>query len=88
MGRRRGGKGAGRNSSMSRRIFRNRSLGNLGQAKVIVKLPVREKSSVRGNLGIMEFELEATVEIDPQMRVSWLTRRVTRGSPVVMLVLR
>ncbi len=44
--------------------------GHLGQAKGIVELPVGEKSSVRRNLGTMEFELEATVEIDPQMGVS------------------
>jgi len=35
----------------------------------------------------MEFKLEATVEIDPQMGFSGFTRRVTRGSTVVMLVL-
>ena len=47
-----------------------KALGNLDQAKSIVKLPVGEKSSVCRNLGTMEFELEATVEIDPQMGVS------------------
>ena len=40
---------------------------NLGQAKGVVELPVGEKSSVRRNPGTMEFKLEATVEIDPQM---------------------
>ena len=39
--------------------------GNLGQAKGIVKLPIGEKSSVGSDLGTTEFELEATVEIDP-----------------------
>jgi len=39
--------------------------GDLGQAKGIVKLPVGEKSSVGSDLGTTEFELEATVEIDP-----------------------
>ncbi len=38
-----------------------KALGNLDQAKSIVKLPVGEKSSVCRNLGTMEFELEATV---------------------------
>ena len=61
--------------------------GDLGQAKGIVKLPVGEKSSVGSDLGTMEFELEATVEIDPQMRLSCFTRRVTRGSPALMIVL-
>jgi hypothetical protein len=44
--------------------------GNFGQAKGIVKLPIGEESSVRRNLGTMEFKLEAAVEIDPQMGVS------------------
>jgi len=35
----------------------------------------------------MEFKLEATVEIDPQMGFSGFTRRVTRGAPIVMMVL-
>ena len=39
--------------------------GDLGQAKGIVKLPIGEKSSVGSDLGTTEFELEATVEIDP-----------------------
>jgi len=34
----------------------------------------------------MEFELQATVEIDPQMGSSGFTRRVTRGWPGVMIV--
>ncbi len=39
---------------------------NLGQAKGVVKLPVGEQSGVRGDLGTMEFKLEAAVEIDPK----------------------
>jgi len=35
----------------------------------------------------MEFKLEATVKFDPQMGLSGFTRRVTRGWPVVMMVL-
>jgi hypothetical protein len=35
----------------------------------------------------MEFELEATVEIDPQMRLSGFTHRVTRRWLVVMMVI-
>ena len=60
--------------------------GNLGLAKGTVKLPVGEKSSAGRDLGTMEFEREATVEIDPQMRLSCFTRRVTRGSPASMMV--
>ncbi len=61
--------------------------GNLGQAKGVVKLPVGEQSGVRGDLGTMEFKLEATDEIDPQMGSSGFTRRVTRGLPIAMMVL-
>jgi hypothetical protein len=39
--------------------------GNLGQAKGIVKLPVGEKSSVGSDLGTVELKLQSTVEIDP-----------------------
>jgi hypothetical protein len=61
--------------------------GSLGQAKGIVKLPVGEKSSVGSDLGTVELKLQSTVEIDPQMRLSCFTRRVTRGSPAFMIVL-
>jgi hypothetical protein len=60
---------------------------HLGQAKGIVKLPIGEQSGVRRDLGTVEFKLQAAVEIDPQMGGSGYTRRVTRGSPVVMMVL-
>ncbi len=39
--------------------------GNLGQAKGIVKLPISEKSNVGSDLGTVEFKLKSTVEIDP-----------------------
>jgi hypothetical protein len=39
--------------------------GNVSQAKGIVKLPIGKQSGVRGDPGTMEFQLEATVEIDP-----------------------
>ena len=40
-------------------------LGNLGQAKGMVKFPVGEKSSVGSDLGTVELQLQSTVEIDP-----------------------
>jgi len=39
--------------------------GNLGQAKGIVKLPIGQKSSVGSDLGTVELKLQSTVEIDP-----------------------
>ena len=39
--------------------------GNLGQAKGIVKLPIGEKSSVGSDLGTVELKLQSTVKIDP-----------------------
>ena len=38
--------------------------GNLGQAKGIVKLPIGEQSSIRGDLGTVKFQLQAAVKID------------------------
>ncbi len=48
---------------------------------------IGEQPGIRGDLAAVEFELQATVEIDPQMRLSGFTRRVTWGWPVVMMVL-
>jgi hypothetical protein len=39
--------------------------GNLGQAKGIVKLPVGEKSSVGSDLGTVELKLQSTVKTQP-----------------------
>ena len=43
--------------------------GNLAQAKGIVKLPIGEQSGVRCDPGTVELQLQATVEIDPQVGV-------------------
>ncbi len=42
-----------------------KTLGDLGQAKGIVKLPVGEKSSVGSDLGTVELKLQSMVEFDP-----------------------
>jgi len=42
-----------------------KAVGNLGQAKGIVKLPIGEKSSVGSDLGTVELKLHSTVEINP-----------------------
>ena len=41
-------------------------LGNLGQAKSIVKLPIGEQPGIRGNPGTVELQLQAAVKIDPK----------------------
>ncbi len=47
-----------------------KALGNPGQAKGIVKLPVGDKPSVGSDFGTVELKLQSTVEIDPQMGLS------------------
>ena len=41
-------------------------IGNLGQAKGIIKLPIGQQPAVRGDLGPVKFQLQAAVEIDPK----------------------
>ena len=53
------------------------SPGNLGQAKGIVKLPIRQQPAVRGNLGTVKLQLQAAIEINPQRGLSAFTCRVT-----------
>jgi hypothetical protein len=50
--------------------------GNLGQAKGIVKLPIRDKSSVGSDLGTVELKLQTAVEIDPKAPLFRFTHRV------------
>ena len=42
----------------------------VGQAENIIQLTVDQEASVRGDLAVVEFQLQATVEIGPQMRLS------------------
>ena len=51
--------------------------GNLGQAKGIVKLPIGEKSSVGSDLGTVELKLQATVKIQPWNPIFRFTYRVS-----------
>ena len=51
--------------------------GGIGQAKSIIKLPIRQQPAVRGNLGTVKLQLQAAVEINPQRGLSAFTRRVT-----------
>ncbi len=47
----------------------------------------RQQTVVGGDLAAVEFQLQATVKIDPQMRLFGFTHRVARVLPVVMMVL-
>jgi hypothetical protein len=42
------------------------TLGNLSQAKCIIKLSIGEKPTVRSDLGTVKFQLQAAVEINSQ----------------------
>ncbi len=66
---------------------RQRRAAEVGQAENLVQLAIGQEPSVRGDLAAVELQFQATVEIDPQMRLTGFTRWVTRVSPVVMMVL-
>ena len=61
--------------------------GNLGQSESIIQFPARQQSSVGRDLGTVELQLQAAVEIQPQWLAFGITRRVTRVFPGVMMVL-
>jgi hypothetical protein len=61
--------------------------GNVSQAKGMVKLPVGEKSGIRGDLGTVKFQLQPAVEIDSQTGLSGFTRPMTWDAFVMMCVL-
>ena len=61
--------------------------GNLGQSESIIQFPVRQQSSVGRDLGTVELQPQAAVEIQPQWLAFGITRRVTRVFPGVMMVL-
>jgi len=54
--------------------------GNLGEAKSIVKLTISEQPGVRGDLGTMEFKLQAAVKIDPKAVPFRFTHRVCHAN--------
>ena len=54
--------------------------GNLGEAKSIVKLAISEQPSVRGDLGTMEFKIQAAVKIDPKAVPFRFTHRVCHAN--------
>src|SRR5262245_54070291 len=51
------------------------------EAEGVVEFPEREEPGVRGDGGAMEFELQTTVERDPQPRPIPFTRRVAHPTP-------
>ena len=66
---------------------RQRRTSQITQVKNFVQLAIGQEPGVRRDLAAVKFQLQAMVEIDPQMRLSGFTRRVTGGSPVAMMVL-
>ena len=54
--------------------------GNLSEAKSIVKLPISQQPGVRGDLGTMEFKLQAAVKIDPKAVPFRFTHRVCHAN--------
>lgn len=52
------------------------TLGHLSQAEGIVKLPIGEQTAIRGDLGTVEFKLQATLKNDPKARLFRFTHRV------------
>jgi hypothetical protein len=53
----------------------------------VIQFALGEQPGIRSDLAAVELQLQATVEIDPQMKVSGFTHRVTRVLPVVIIVL-
>ncbi len=61
--------------------------GHQGQAESIFEFAIGQQPGVGSHSGTVELQLQAAVEIQPQMRLSGFTRRVTRVSSVEMMVL-
>ena len=61
--------------------------GNLGQAKGIIKLSISEEPTVGSDLGTVELQLQAAVKINSQRGLSAFTRRVTWGVSVSMCIM-
>ncbi len=57
-------------------IVGKNAAGQVGQAKGIVELALREQSSVGGDATAVEFQLQAPVKIDPQTAVIRFARWV------------
>jgi hypothetical protein len=64
----------------SPRVYKPLSSGG-SQSEGIVKLPEGKKSSIGRDLGTMEFQLQPTVEIQPQDPSFAFTRQVSHSKP-------
>ena len=54
---------------------------DFGQSESIAEFPEGDQSSIRNDLGVMEFQLQTTVKIKPQNPSTTFTRRVGHSSP-------
>ena len=48
--------------------------GKLGQAEHVIEIPKREQTSVGGDLGAVEFQLQAGIKRDPKSNIIFFTR--------------
>jgi hypothetical protein len=58
-----------------------------GEPDCMIQFAIGEQVGVRNDPAAAKLQLQVTVENDPQIRLSGFTRRETRVSPVVMMVL-
>jgi hypothetical protein len=56
--------------------LQQRRTRHIGQLERVVQLAVVEQSGIGGDAAVMEFQLHATLEIDPQSAINRFTRWV------------
>jgi hypothetical protein len=56
--------------------LRQRRTRHIGQFERVVQLAAGEQSGIGGDAAVMEFQLQATLEIEPQSAINRLARRV------------
>ena len=59
----------------------------IGQARNIVRLAVKQQTSIRRDLAALQFRLQAAVEFDPKLGLSGLIRRLSRVWSAAVIVL-
>jgi hypothetical protein len=62
------------------RIGKRHSAHLIGQAEGIVEFPIGQQSGIGGDAGSVEFQLDATIEIDPQDVLLIVTHSISLSS--------